>query len=92
MKAEVEDLEKAQSHYLLAKVGKRVLRPGGIEMTKQLIERLDISESDTIVEFAPGLGYTASLVVQKHPSTYIGIEADNDHVQRLKKKVRTIKI
>ncbi|HNS42651.1 MAG TPA: methyltransferase domain-containing protein [Taishania sp.] len=90
MKAEVEDLEKAQSHYLLAKIGKRVLRPGGVEMTKQLIERLNITESDTLVEFAPGLGYTASLVVKKLPSLYIGIEADSDHVLLLRKKVRAI--
>ncbi|MCO5258984.1 MAG: methyltransferase domain-containing protein [Crocinitomicaceae bacterium] len=91
MEAEVQDLEKAQSHYLLAKIGKRVLRPGGKEMTKQLIENLEISSEDKIAEFAPGLGFTASFVIQKHPKSYVGIEADKDHVQNLRRKLTSTK-
>ena len=41
-------------HWLLARMGKRVLRPGGIELTRQMLDALNIRESDDVVEFAPG--------------------------------------
>ncbi len=48
-------------HWLLAKLGKRVLRPGGMEVTRQLVRALDVGPDDDDVEFAPGLGVTAKL-------------------------------
>lgn len=35
----INDIEKAQGHWLLAKMGKRVLRPGGRELTEKLVEK-----------------------------------------------------
>ena len=31
----------------------RVLRPGGIELTRQMLDGLEISSADTAIEFAP---------------------------------------
>lgn len=84
---ETQDASKLKSHQLLAKVGKRVLRPGGKEMTKKLIENLEINSQDKIVEFAPGIGFTASLAVKKHPKTYTGVEIDESHIKNLRKNV-----
>ena len=53
---------KLPGHWLLAKMGKRVLRPGGLQLTNQLLTALDIQPTDEVVEFAPGLGVTARLV------------------------------
>ena len=50
----IKDFEKAQGHWILARMGKRVLRPGGKELTLKLMELLNISYVDEIVEFAPG--------------------------------------
>ncbi len=44
---------KMPGHWLLAKMGKRVLRPGGLELTRVMLERLDIQAHDAVVEFAP---------------------------------------
>ena len=52
-------LDKMPGHWVLARMGKRVLRPGGLELTRRLLAELAISPSDDVVEFAPGLGVTA---------------------------------
>ncbi len=83
---EVHDFDKAQGHWILARMGKRVLRPGGRELTLKLIESLNISSADDIVEFAPGMGFTASLTLKKHPHSYTAIDADEDVVHMMKEK------
>ena len=54
------DSSKMPGHWLLARLGKRVLRPGGVALSRQLLEALAIQPSDSVVEFAPGLGATRS--------------------------------
>lgn len=63
-------------HWLLARMGKRVLRPGGLELTRRMLDGLAIGERDTVVEFAPGLGITARLALARRPAAYIGVERD----------------
>lgn len=70
--------EKMPGHWLLARLGKRVLRPGGLELTRRLLSRLNIGPTDDVVELAPGLGVTASLIIQKKPASYRGIERDEE--------------
>jgi SAM-dependent methyltransferase len=65
-------------HWLLARLGKRVLRPGGRELTKQLLSSLAIDAADDVVEFAPGLGETARLTIARSPRTYTAVERDRD--------------
>jgi SAM-dependent methyltransferase len=66
--------EKAPGHWLLARMGKKVLRPGGRELTQKLVDALDIGPNEDLVEFAPGLGITAQMTLEKGPASYIGIE------------------
>lgn len=68
-------VEDVQGHWLLARLGKRVLRPGGLRMTKALLRNAEIS-GQHVVEFAPGLGRTATLVLDHGPATYVGVDAD----------------
>jgi SAM-dependent methyltransferase len=70
--------EKMPGHWLLAKMGKRVLRPGGLELTRQLLSELAINSHDDVVEFAPGLGVTARMTLAQHPQSYTAIERDRD--------------
>jgi SAM-dependent methyltransferase len=65
-------------HWLLARLGKKVLRPGGREMTEQLLSGLAIAQSDEVVEVAPGLGATTRLVLAAHPASYTGVDRDPD--------------
>ncbi|QEF97785.1 hypothetical protein Mal15_18290 [Stieleria maiorica] len=68
------DASKMPGHWLLARMGKRVLRPGGIEMTRRMLDSLSISSSDTVVELAPGMGATARLTLAFRPAAYIAVE------------------
>lgn len=80
-----KNIEQAESYDLLSQVGKKVLRPGGLQLTKKLLEKLNIKSNDDVVEFAPGLGFTAAITLRKNPKTYIGVERDAESVERLKK-------
>ena len=68
--------QKMPGHWLLAQMGKRVLRPGGLQLTHQLLEDLDIRATDDVVEFAPGLGLTARLTLTREPVSYVAVERD----------------
>tara|TARA_R110002072_G_scaffold284006_1_gene447831 strand:- start:43605 stop:44447 length:843 start_codon:yes stop_codon:yes gene_type:complete len=78
MPGEKLDASKMPGHWLLARMGKRVLRPGGIELTRRMLDSLMISSSDTVVELAPGLGTTARMTLAKRPAAYIAVERDPD--------------
>lgn len=83
-----EDFTKAQGHWILARMGKRVLRPGGKELTLRLMKELQITNMDNIMEFAPGRGFTASLTISKNPESYIGIDANEDSIAYLKRNFK----
>ncbi len=85
---DTEDIAKAQGHWILAKMGKKVLRPGGRELTEKLVKNLDIKSTDEVVEFAPGLGLTAEMTLKNNPKTYTGVDADKDAVAFLKSKIK----
>lgn len=80
--------EMMPGHWLLARMGKRVLRPGGIELTEKMIGALSIEASDDVVEFAPGLGATAKLALQYQPATYTGVERDEQAAQIVRGALR----
>jgi SAM-dependent methyltransferase len=69
-------LEKMQGHWVLVRAGKRVLRPGGLALTRRMIDALSISSDDRVVEFAPGMGVTARMVLRRKPFQYWGVERD----------------
>lgn len=70
------DTAKMPGHWVLAQLGKRVLRPGGIELTRKMLAALDIGAEDDVIEFAPGLGATAKLTLARSPASYTAIERD----------------
>lgn len=70
------DPARAPAHWLLTRIGKRVLRPGGRRLTLGLLERLDITAHDRVVEFAPGVGATTRLILERRPAGYVGVERD----------------
>jgi len=63
-------------HWLLARMGKRVLRPGGLALTRRMLAALDVGQDDHVVEFAPGLGVTARLTLERRPASYVAVERD----------------
>jgi SAM-dependent methyltransferase len=75
--------DKAPGHWLLARLGKRVLRPGGMGLTRIMIQALGIKNTDDVVEFAPGLGITAQLALKAKPKGYTAIEQNPDAAQQV---------
>src|SRR5699024_861421 len=76
-----------QGHWLLAKMGKKVLRPGGKKLSLKLVKELDISPKDIVVEFAPGMGLTAALLLAENPAYYVGVELNEEAASRLAHKI-----
>ena len=64
-----QHMNPQQGHWILAKMGKKVLRPGGKELSLKMIENLNITSNDDVVEFAPGLGFTAEITLAKKPKS-----------------------
>lgn len=79
----VTQLSRMPAHWMLAQMGKKVLRPGGIELTREMLGALAISSSDDVVEFAPGLGATAKLVLERDPASYVAVERDQAAARRV---------
>jgi hypothetical protein len=45
--------QKMPGHWVLARLGKRVLRPGGLQLTRKMLKALRIRRADDVVEFDP---------------------------------------
>jgi SAM-dependent methyltransferase len=70
------DPTRMPGHWLLARLGKRVLRPGGVGLTRRMLDDLRVGPDDRVVEFAAGLGATARLTVARRPASYTGVDRD----------------
>lgn len=81
-------IDTQQGHWLLSRMGKKVLRPGGKELTLKLLNGLEISHDDRVVEFAPGIGYTAEKIIAQRPKSYTGIEMNEEAADLLRKKIK----
>jgi SAM-dependent methyltransferase len=79
--------DRMPGHWVLARADKRVLRPGGLELTRRMLDALAIGPQDRVVEFAPGLGVTARMVLQRHPLAYWGVEREPAAVEYLRQQL-----
>jgi len=79
--------DRMQGHWVLARAGKRVLRPGGLALTRRMVDALAIGPKDRVVEFAPGLGATARIVLRRHPSAYCGVEREPAAAEYLRRQL-----
>ncbi|NDR53473.1 class I SAM-dependent methyltransferase [Actinomyces sp. 565] len=75
-------LDTAPGHWVLARAGKRVLRPGGAALSTAMLARARLSGAD-VVELAPGLGRTAAEVIAARPASYTAIDRDPDAARRV---------
>ncbi|NEG78946.1 methyltransferase domain-containing protein [Bifidobacterium avesanii] len=74
------DAEHMQGHWVLARLGKRVLRPGGEKLTKRMLAHTPLA-GKRVVEFAPGLGRTTRLILNAGPVAYTGVDRDEQVVK-----------
>lgn len=69
---------------LFSAVGKQVLRPGGRELSEQLLRLLAIQRTDHVVELAPGVGTTSQRIFDREPKSYVGVIPDEESRKRFK--------
>ncbi|WP_127841465.1 class I SAM-dependent methyltransferase [Actinomyces wuliandei] len=72
----------APGHWVLARAGKRVLRPGGAALSAAMLDHAGLRGAD-VVELAPGLGRTAAEVIKAGPASYTAIDRDPDAARRV---------
>lgn len=84
---EADDWRKMPGHWMLARLGKRVLRPGGLELTRRLLDELNITINDEVVEFAPGWGIAERMTEEREPSRYTAVEREAAAAEQLRKFV-----
>ena len=75
-------IASAAGHWVLARAGKRVLRPGGAALSAAMLSHAGLAGAD-VVELAPGLGRTAAEIIKAHPASYTAIDRDPDAARRV---------
>ena len=75
-------IASAPGHWVLARAGKRVLRPGGAALSAAMLSHAGLTGAD-VVELAPGLGRTAAEIIKAHPASYTAIDRDPDAARRV---------
>ena len=68
------ETSRMQGHWLLAMLGKRVLRPGGIGLTRRLLEAAGPTSADRVIQQGPGVGRTAEVLLASRPASYKGVD------------------
>ena len=74
---------------MLARLGKRVLRPGGLELTTRMLAAAGIGGAD-VVELGPGLGRTARDIVALRPRSYVGVDDTSAATESVREVVRPV--
>ena len=62
------------AHWLLARLGKKVMRPGGSALSDVLLAGLAIGPGDDVIDLAPALGDTVRRVEASGPASFRGVE------------------
>ena len=70
------------AHWLLARLGKKVMRPGGSALSDVLLSGLAIGPGDDVVDLAPALGDTVRRVEAAGPASFRGVERGKAEAER----------
>jgi hypothetical protein len=81
-------LNRMPAHRMVRRLGKRVLRPGGGEMSRWLVDALAIGAEDDVVQLRPGLGTLTGLALDAGPRSYTGIERGEVEAARVRAMIR----
>lgn len=79
------DAATMPAHWLLARLGKKVMRPGGLPVTRAMLHGLAIGPGDDVVDLAPGLGVTVQLVQAARPASFRGLERGEAEAERARR-------
>jgi hypothetical protein len=81
-------LTRMPAHWMLGRLGKRVMRPGGLGPSRRMVDALQVGPQDDVVEMWPGLGATTLLALAGEPRSYVGIERGEAEAARTRTVLR----
>ncbi|SFG95736.1 class I SAM-dependent methyltransferase [Sporolactobacillus nakayamae] len=81
-------VHKEAGHRFLARLGKKRLRPGGIEATHWLYKQANLSEGKKILEVACNMGTTAVEVAQTYHCSVVGVDLDRKALKKAEANIR----
>jgi SAM-dependent methyltransferase len=84
------DAAKLPLHWLLARLGKTVMRPGGGAVSDAMLTALAIGPDDDVVDLAPGLGTTVARVAARRPASFRGLERGEAEAERSRRQVTDV--
>lgn len=79
--------KRLPTHLFLAKLGKKMLRPGGKEGTDRIIEACDLQAETTVLEVAPNMGTTAMHLAKTYGCKITGIDINIDSVKKAQENI-----
>ena len=85
---ETIDLARAPAFAVMFHLGKLTMRPGGMELTRWLLDALQIGRRDKVVEFAPGSGASTRRVLKLSHESYTAVERDRAAQQKVQGLLR----
>jgi arsenite methyltransferase len=65
------------------------LHPGGLDLTKQLAEKLEMSESDMVLDVACGVGSTAGFLESNYECSTLGIDLSRKLASKASTAIKT---
>lgn len=81
-------LARMPAHWMLGRLGKKVMRPGGLQLSLRMIDALDIQPDDDVVDFWPGLGVTTQRMLARGPHSYLAVERGAAEAARVRQVMR----
>ncbi|MGB3731127.1 methyltransferase domain-containing protein [Microbacterium sp.] len=81
-------LARMPAHWMLGRLGKKVMRPGGLQLSLRMIDALGIGPDDDVVDFWPGLGITTERMLARDPRSYVAIERGAAEAARVRAVMR----
>ena len=77
-----------KGHEFLARIGKKRLRPGGIEATNWILEKAGIKADSKVLEVACNMGTTLIHIARKYGCDIIGVDLDKAALEKAEKKIK----
>lgn len=83
---------KKVGHMFLAELGKKRLRPGGVEATNWLFEQGDFSEDTKVLEVACNMGTTLLELAERYHCQVIGVDLDKKALEKAQQAIKKAKL
>ncbi|MBD2119362.1 cyclopropane-fatty-acyl-phospholipid synthase family protein [Trichocoleus sp. FACHB-262] len=78
----------APGHQVMARAGKKILRPGGKAATEQLFQWAQFQPGETVLELAASFGNSAIALAKQYGVRVVGIEKNPESVARARANIQ----